>query len=40
MARVLVTEKIADAEATRTRREAAAVNAKLSALPDTIKTDC
>lgn len=32
--------KIADAEATRTRREAAAVNAKLSALPDTIKTDC
>jgi len=32
--------KIADAEATRTRREADAVNTKLSALPDTIKTDC
>lgn len=32
--------KIADAEATRTRREADAVNVKLSALPDTIKTDC
>ena len=32
--------KIADAEATRTRREAAAVQAKLSALGDVTKTDC
>lgn len=32
--------KIADAEATRTRREADAVQAKLSALKDTIVTDC
>lgn len=32
--------KIADAEATRTRREADAWNTKLSALPDTILTDC
>lgn len=32
--------KIADAEATRTRREADAVQAKLSALPDTLETDC
>ena len=32
--------KIADAEATRTRREAAAVQAKLSALGDVTVTDC
>ena len=32
--------KIADAEATRTRREADAVQAKLNALGDVIKTDC
>jgi hypothetical protein len=32
--------KIADAEATRTRREADAVQAKLSGLKDTTVTDC
>lgn len=32
--------KIVDAEATRTRREADAVKAKLNALGDVIKTDC
>lgn len=32
--------KIADAEATRTRREADAVQAKLNGLGDVIKTDC
>lgn len=32
--------KIAEAEATRTRREADAVQAKLSGLKDTIVTDC
>ena len=32
--------KIADAEATRTRREADAVQAKLNALGDVTRTDC
>ena len=32
--------KISEAEATRTRREADAVQAKLSGLKDTIVTDC
>lgn len=32
--------KIADAEATRTRRESEAVQAKLNALGDLAKTDC